>query len=94
MLELSLACSLVGSTAWTVLASSSSDTMEVEPQDWVPESCGAIPGAYQEAQKKGVAARRCSMPTPRIFRRGRQATTGSEGKIWRVQESPGCERSP
>lgn len=69
MLELSLACSLVGSTAWTVLASSSSDTMEVEPQDWIPESCGAIPGAYQEAQKKGVAARRCSMPRLHLQKR-------------------------
>lgn len=27
--------------------------MEVEPQDWIPQSCGAIPGAYREAQKKG-----------------------------------------
>lgn len=27
--------------------------MEVEPQDWIPQSYGAIPGAYQEAQKKG-----------------------------------------
>lgn len=68
---LSLACSLTGSTAWKVLASSS--------PVWIStESCGAAPDAYQEAQREVVAARRFVVPQNPQKRVG-QAMTGPGG---------------
>lgn len=68
----------MGLAALKVLATRSSVTVEVGPQDWIPQSCGAIPGAYQEAQKKGVAVRRCSVP-PGSSEEGDRLLLGQEG---------------
>lgn len=67
---------------------SASDTMGLQPQDWFLE---ATPGAYQEAQKKGVAAGKCSVPSGSL-EEGDRLLLGQEGRSGRV--SPGCSGSP
>lgn len=51
----------------------------------------ATPGAYQEAQKNGVAAGKCSVPSGSL-EEGDRLLLGQEGRSGRV--SPGCSGSP
>lgn len=67
---------------------SASDTMGLEPQDWVP---GSHTWTYQEAQKKGVVAGKCSVPSG-SSEEGDRLLLGQEGRSGRV--SPGCSGSP
>lgn len=88
MLELSLACTLTGLPPWRVLVS--------VPQiqwGWSLRTgfLEATPGAYQEAQKKGVAAGKCSVPSGSL-EEGDRLLLGQEGRSERV--SPGCSGSP
>lgn len=75
----------MGSTAWKVLASSSSDTMELEPQDRIPESCGLYLELSRRPRTNGWQLE--DALCPQDLQKRVTGYSWVRGTIWRVHES-------